>query len=71
MVVLDKYLWVGTSLGLLRYNVINSSWRKDSIADGLANNSVNDLFIDDDYIWIGTDDGLTQFYWNDPGRSDN
>ena len=26
---------------------------------------------DDYFIWIATDDGLTQFYWNDPDRPDN
>ena len=69
--VMGKYIWVATSLGLLRYNRENSSWRNYTTADGLSHNSVNAFYINEDYIWIGTDYGLTQFKWYEPGRADN
>lgn len=68
---MGKYIWVATSLGLLRYNRETSSWRSYTTADGLSHNSVNAFYINEDYIWIGTNYGLTQFKWNKPGRADN
>ena len=66
-----KYLWVATSMGLLRYDRIDHSWRKYTTEDGLSINSVNTLYVEEEYIWIGTDYGLTRFLWNDPDRADN
>ena len=68
---LGKYIWVATSLGLLRYNRENSSWRSYTTADGLSHNSVNAFYINEDYIWMGTNYGLTRFQWYKPDRADN
>ncbi len=63
-------IWVATQSGLLKYNRELKFWRLFTTRDGLLNNRCRQILPDGDYIWIVTDAGLTQFYWNNPHRSD-
>ncbi len=63
-------IWVGTNDGVLKYDRRMMRWRKFTMLDGLADNRVYSIEMDDDYIFFGTARGLTRFYWNNPFRND-
>ena len=63
-------VWAATNRGVLKFNRKSRSWRTFTTEDGLIDNRVNDILLDGDYVWFGTERGITQFYWNDPGRID-
>ncbi len=60
----DGELWIGTSMGLARYNA-DGTWIKyeNETADyGLSNGSVKSLVVDaQGTLWVGTFDGLGKF----------
>ena len=66
----DAAVWVATQEGLLKYDRRLGFWRLFTTQDGLLDNRCYALMLDGDYIWIVTGKGITQFYWNNPQRSD-
>jgi hypothetical protein len=66
----QQAVWVGTNEGVLKYDRRMLGWRNFTVMDGLADNRVYSIEMDDDYILFGTARGLTRFYWNNPFRND-
>ena len=46
-------VWVGTNGGLLRYDKTTDMWCHYTTEDGLPNNEVWTIVLDDPYIWTG------------------
>lgn len=63
-------VWVATDDGLLKFDRRRLFWRLFTTEDGLLDNQCHRLLLDGDYLWIVTATGITQFYWNNPQRSD-
>ncbi|MCG3120877.1 MAG: hypothetical protein ALAOOOJD_03772 [bacterium] len=63
-------VWVGTDAGVYKYNRQRNDWRQFTTEDGLIDNRVTAIAVQDDWIWFGTPSGLTAFHWNDPHRID-
>jgi len=58
----DGYLWVGTELGLARFDGVRFVVYDKRHNPGLASNYIPRLLADrDGSLWIGTDSGLTHF----------
>ncbi|MAE14802.1 MAG: hypothetical protein CL821_04325 [Crocinitomicaceae bacterium] len=49
-------IWIGTLGGLLKYD--GSQFTFINERDGLLDNSITELYCDDDGLWAGTDEGL-------------
>ena len=49
-------VWIGTLGGLLKYD--GSQFTLINERDGLQDNSITELYSDDDGLWVGTDNGL-------------
>ena len=49
-------VWIGTLGGLLKYN--GSEFTLFNERDGLQDNSITELYSDDNGLWVGTDNGL-------------
>jgi ligand-binding sensor domain-containing protein len=62
----DKYLWVGTILGVWKLNKAKNTWKGFFKDDGLLDNYIQDLLLDGDYVWFGTQRGATRLYWKSP-----
>lgn len=55
-------LWIGTNIGLSRFNIKTKEFTSYTTAEGLSNNFINTILIDDDGdIWISTNRGLNKF----------
>lgn len=64
----EDTVWLGTSVGLARYNVKTGVLKLFSEQNGLANNMVYCLLPDQQgHIWISTNRGISRF---DPGTGD-
>ncbi|MDN5202242.1 two-component regulator propeller domain-containing protein [Fulvivirgaceae bacterium BMA10] len=62
----QKWLWIGTNDGLIRYDPLNKDFisftHKNADLNSLSNNSVRSLFQDiKGNIWVGTLHGLNQY----------
>lgn len=66
----EAAVWVATRDGLLKFDRQGQFWKLFTTRDGLLDNRCYRLLLDGDYIWVLTERGVTQFYWNDPDRSD-
>lgn len=76
----EKYIWAGTNNGLMRIELKTLATKRFSTNDGLANNVVKALNIEDGKYWISTDNGLSLFdpktekftnFFADDGLQDN
>lgn len=55
-------LWAGTWGGLLKWDLTAGTYTKYTIADGLADNMINDIAFDNlGQVWVATDMGLSMF----------
>ena len=55
-------LWIGTNIGLSKFDVKNNKFSSYTTANGLTNNFINSILIDDsNNIWISTNKGLNKF----------
>ncbi len=62
ILVLDKYVWIGTvGDGLLQYNTLNGAVKKFTSQNGLPSNFVKGVTYADGYLWVGTENGLCRF----------
>jgi ligand-binding sensor domain-containing protein len=58
----ENELWVGTEVGLGRYNAAADEWTRFTTDDGLPSNNIWALFVDNaGGIWVGTDLGAARF----------
>ena len=82
-IAIDKrYVWVGTTSGLSRYDKLHGTWEnyrqkggrqvmrvggsrwswwEPPSEEGLVNNWVNSLAVDERYVWIGTREGANRY----------
>ena len=63
-------IWVGTDRGVFKGDRNRGTWRQFTAEDGLIDDRVMDMELDEDYIWFATPGGATRFYWNSPRRVD-
>lgn len=55
-------LWIGTNIGLSKFDVKNNKFSSYTTANGLTNNFINSILIDDsNNIWLSTNKGLNKF----------
>lgn len=55
-------LWIGTNIGLGKFDTKEKQFTSYTIADGLTNNFINSILFDDnDNLWISTNKGLNKF----------
>ncbi|HZX59814.1 MAG TPA: two-component regulator propeller domain-containing protein, partial [Mucilaginibacter sp.] len=53
-------LWIGTSGGLIQYNILTKKFKKYSIQQGLSSNTIYSIEHDNaQHLWIGTKNGLS------------
>jgi len=57
----SRYVWFGTTNGLLRYDKKKERWRSYDSFKGLWNNEVTALKSDEGMLWIGTSWGLNYY----------
>ena len=56
-----KHVWVGTRLGVSRYDKGRDTWMTFTQEDGLASDVVSSIAVADGYIWFGSDNGVTVY----------
>ena len=55
-------LWIGTNIGLSKFNLKTNEFTSYTTAEGLTNNFINSILVDDNGdIWISTNKGLNKF----------
>lgn len=59
-------LWIGTEVGLNKFNIEKETFIQYYDKDGLVSNYINNIIIDDnENIWLGTNKGLSKFIINE------
>lgn len=53
-------LWIGTDVGLSKFNIANEEFTSYTVANGLTNNFINAILIDDNNLWVSTNKGLNK-----------
>lgn len=56
-----KYVWVGTRIGVSRYDKGRDTWTTFTQADGMASDAVSSIAVEDSRIWFGSDNGVTMY----------
>ncbi|MBN1319153.1 MAG: hypothetical protein JXA42_26960 [Anaerolineales bacterium] len=56
-----NYLWLASSGGLVRYDLITGEWKIWTKADGLSDNALESLTEQGDWLWIGSQGGVSRF----------
>jgi ligand-binding sensor domain-containing protein len=56
-----KYVWVGTRIGVSRYDKGRDVWNTFTRADGMSSDAVSGIAVEDGRIWFGSDNGITMF----------
>lgn len=55
-------LWIGTNLGLLRYNTIDRTGDSFSVSDGLPHHNVVSILVDErNDVWVATNRGMARY----------
>ncbi len=56
-------LWIGTNVGLNKFNIKNETFKRYTVKDGLSNNYINGVLLDEDgNVWASTNNGLNKLY---------
>ena len=50
----EDYVWIGSRIGLLRYDKKNDKFTNFINKDGLKGDSVRSVAVDENYVWLGT-----------------
>jgi ligand-binding sensor domain-containing protein len=56
-----KYVWVGTRIGVSRYDKGRDTWVTFTKEDGLASDAVSSIAVEDSRIWFGSDNGVSMY----------
>jgi ligand-binding sensor domain-containing protein len=56
-----KYVWVGTRIGVSRYDKGRDTWMTFAQEDGLASDAVSSIAVAGGHIWFGSDNGVTLY----------
>ncbi len=56
-----RTLWVGFDDGAGEYDISNGEWEFYTGEDGLGENLVYDIIVEQDYVWFATQNGVTRF----------
>jgi|GEM_PF-4617551 len=60
--IVGETAWLGTTGGLIKYDLSNDTYTKYTTNDGLRNNGITKLApSNDESVWISTDNGLCKF----------
>ena len=57
----SKYVWVGTSRGLSRYDKVRETWTSFTKPTTLADRRAVTVTTDSRYVWVGTHRGLSRY----------
>jgi ligand-binding sensor domain-containing protein len=57
----ERYVWVGTPIGLSRYDKVTESWTNFTKQVNLSADEVLAVTVDDKYVWCGTSEGLSRY----------
>ncbi|MCD6506351.1 hypothetical protein J7M22_06960 [Candidatus Poribacteria bacterium] len=57
----ERYVWVGTPLGLSRFDKKLESWTQFTHRKALLGKEVRSIAIDKRYVWVGTTSGLSRY----------
>ena len=58
----DSVVWVGTTVGLIRWNTVNSTYTTYDETNGLTFTGINSLAIDQaKHLWITTTQGIVKY----------
>jgi len=66
----DSTVWFATNKGLMKYDREMNNWRIFTTSDGLIDNNVYHIDVENDNLWLSTEKGFTIFNYNRPGRLD-
>lgn len=65
IIVDGEYLWGATNGGVLRWTISDMTYKKFTTDDGLANNNVNTLVVEENgVVWVGNGQGVSRFDGN-------
>jgi ligand-binding sensor domain-containing protein len=56
-----KSVWVGTRIGVSRYDKGRDTWTTFTQEDGLASDAVSSIAVEDSRIWLASDNGVTMY----------
>jgi len=56
-----KYVWIGTRIGVSRYDKGRDTWMTFTQEDGLASDAVSSIAVADGQIWFGSDNGVSVY----------
>lgn len=66
----DSTVWFATSKGLMKFDREMNNWRLFTTNDGLIDNNVYHIDVENDNLWLSTEKGFTIFNYNRQGRLD-
>ena len=66
----DSTVWFATNKGLMKYDREMNNWRLFTTSDGLIDNNVYHIDVENDNLWLSTEKGFTIFNYSSPGRLD-
>ena len=66
----DSTVWFATSKGLMKFDREMNNWRLFTTSDGLIDNNVYHIDVENDNLWLSTEKGFTIFNFSRPGRLD-
>jgi len=66
----NSTVWFATNRGLMKFDREMNNWRLFTTRDGLIDNNVYHIDVENDNLWLSTEKGFTIFNFNKPGRLD-
>ena len=56
-----KYVWIGSRIGVSRYDKGRDTWMTLTTEDGLASDAVSSIAVEDSRVWFGSDNGVSMY----------